>query len=31
MKYNLNIREVTYALSDAIDLIEMDNTLHGKK
>lgn len=31
MKYNLNIREVTYALSAALDLVGIDDTLHGKR
>lgn len=31
MKYNLNIREVTYALSGALDLVGIDDTLHGKR
>jgi HD-GYP domain-containing protein (c-di-GMP phosphodiesterase class II) len=31
MKYNLNIREVTYSLSGALDLVGIDDTLHGKR
>ena len=31
MKYNLNIREVTYALSGALDFVGIDDTLHGKR
>lgn len=31
MEYNLNIREVTYALSAALDLVGIDDTLHGKR
>lgn len=31
MEYNLNIREVTYALSGALDLVGIDDTLHGKR
>lgn len=31
MKYSLNIREVTYALSSALDLVGIDDTLHGKR
>lgn len=31
MKYLLNIREVTYALSEALDLVGIDDILHGKR
>ncbi|WP_041957067.1 HD domain-containing phosphohydrolase [Sulfurospirillum arsenophilum] len=31
MNYNLNIREVTYALSEALDLVGIDDILHGKR
>lgn len=31
MSYNLNIREVTYALSGALDFVGIDDTLHGKR
>ncbi|WP_345993900.1 HD domain-containing phosphohydrolase [Sulfurimonas sp. HSL-1716] len=31
MKYSLNIREVTYALSGALDFVGIDDTLHGKR
>jgi HD-GYP domain-containing protein (c-di-GMP phosphodiesterase class II) len=31
MQYNLNIREVTYALSGALDFVGIDDTLHGKR
>lgn len=31
MKYLLNMREVTYALSEALDYVGMDDTLHGKR
>lgn len=31
MIYPLNMREVTYALSEALDLVGIDDTLHGKR
>jgi len=31
MNYNLNIREVTYALSEALDFVGIDDILHGKR
>ena len=31
MNYKLNIREVTYALSGALDFVGIDDTLHGKR
>ncbi|WP_345980860.1 HD domain-containing phosphohydrolase [Sulfurimonas sp. HSL3-2] len=31
MEYSLNIREVTYALSGALDFVGIDDTLHGKR
>lgn len=31
MDYFLNIREVTYALSEALDFVGIDDTLHGKR
>jgi HD-GYP domain-containing protein (c-di-GMP phosphodiesterase class II) len=31
VKYLLNIREVTYALSEALDFVGIDDTLHGKR
>ena len=31
MTYGLNIREVTYALSGALDYVGIDDTLHGKR
>jgi HD-GYP domain-containing protein (c-di-GMP phosphodiesterase class II) len=31
MLYQLNLREVTYALSEALDFVGIDDTLHGKR
>jgi len=31
MAYRLNLREVTYALSEALDFVGIDDTLHGKR
>ncbi|WP_345990471.1 HD domain-containing phosphohydrolase [Sulfurimonas sp. HSL1-2] len=31
MEYELNIREVIYALSEALDLVGIDDTRHGKR
>lgn len=31
MLYQLNLREVTYALSEALDYVGIDDTLHGKR
>ncbi len=31
MTYQLNIKEVTYALSEALDLVGIDDTMHGKR
>lgn len=31
MSYMLNLREVTYALSEALDLVGIDDTRHGKR
>ncbi len=31
MRYRLNLREVTYALSEALDLVGIDDTRHGKR
>lgn len=31
MKYTLNLREVTYALSEALDYVGIDDTMHGKR
>lgn len=31
MNYHLNIREVTYALSEALDFVGIDDILHGKR
>lgn len=31
MKYSLNIREVTYSLSEALDFVGIDDTMHGKR
>ncbi|MBV5321127.1 MAG: HD domain-containing protein [Sulfuricurvum sp.] len=31
MKYQLNHREVTYALSEALDYVGIDDTMHGKR
>lgn len=31
MNYSLNIREVTYALSEALDFVGIDDILHGKR
>lgn len=31
MIYNLNLREVTYALSEALDYVGIDDTMHGKR
>lgn len=31
MNYHLNIREVTYALSEALDFVGVDDILHGKR
>ena len=31
MIYHLNLREVTYALSEALDYVGVDDTLHGKR
>lgn len=31
MNYLLNMREVTYALSEALDYVGIDDTLHGKR
>lgn len=31
MSYILNLREVTYALSEALDLVGIDDTRHGKR
>lgn len=31
MKYKLNLREVTYALSTALDFVGIDDTFHGKR
>lgn len=31
MKYSLNLREVTYALSEALDYVGIDDTMHGKR
>ncbi|MBU0631762.1 HD domain-containing protein [bacterium] len=31
MQYSLNIREVTHALSGALDFVGIDDTLHGKR
>lgn len=31
MRYAFNIREVTFALSEALDLVGIDDTLHGKR
>lgn len=31
MNYNLNIREVTYSLSEALDFVGIDDTMHGKR
>jgi putative nucleotidyltransferase with HDIG domain len=31
MNYKLNLREVTYALSSALDLVGIDDTFHGKR
>ena len=31
MNYSLNIREATYALSEALDFVGIDDVLHGKR
>lgn len=31
MAYHLNMREVTYALSEALDYVGIDDTMHGKR
>lgn len=31
MLYHLNLREVTYALSEALDYVGVDDTMHGKR
>lgn len=31
MEYNLNLREMTYALSEALDYVGIDDTQHGKR
>ncbi|MFY9142370.1 HD-GYP domain-containing protein [Sulfuricurvum sp.] len=31
MIYNLNLREVSYALSEALDYVGIDDTMHGKR
>lgn len=31
MNYFLNVREVTYALSEALDYVGIDDTMHGKR
>jgi response regulator RpfG family c-di-GMP phosphodiesterase len=31
MNYQLNLREVTYALSEALDYVGIDDTMHGKR
>lgn len=31
MNYKLNLRQVTYALSSALDLVGIDDTFHGKR
>jgi HD-GYP domain-containing protein (c-di-GMP phosphodiesterase class II) len=31
MDYQLNFREVTYALSEALDYVGIDDTMHGKR
>lgn len=31
MTYNVNLREVTYALSEALDYVGIDDTMHGKR
>lgn len=31
MAYTLNMREVTYALSEALDYVGIDDTMHGKR
>jgi HD-GYP domain-containing protein (c-di-GMP phosphodiesterase class II) len=31
MNYTLNLKEVTYALSEALDLVGVDDVLHGKR
>jgi len=31
MGYVLNLREVTYALSEALDFVGIDDTMHGKR
>lgn len=31
MRYSLNIREVTYSLSEALDFVGIDDTMHGKR
>lgn len=31
MTYNVNMREVTYALSEALDYVGIDDTMHGKR
>lgn len=31
MEYSVNMREVTYALSEALDFVGIDDTMHGKR
>ncbi|WP_295054427.1 HD domain-containing phosphohydrolase [Sulfuricurvum sp.] len=31
MSYNVNLREVSYALSEALDYVGIDDTMHGKR
>jgi len=31
MIYNVNLREVSYALSEALDYVGIDDTMHGKR
>ncbi|MDD5119645.1 MAG: hypothetical protein PHP90_13760, partial [Sulfuricurvum sp.] len=31
MDYLLNLREATYALSEALDYVGIDDTMHGKR
>lgn len=31
MMYNVNLREVSYALSEALDYVGIDDTMHGKR
>ncbi|MEA1956480.1 MAG: HD domain-containing protein [Campylobacterota bacterium] len=31
MSYKLNLKQVTYALSEALDLVGIDDNMHGKR